>query len=86
MTAPLTTEQLFTANRAAIHNALTFAHLNSHQSIAGPDGCDVCGNTVIVKGRDCITCELSYDAGVADPDLLAEALARVLVRYVEAGR
>lgn len=75
----LTTEQLFNANRAAIKNALPCG-------IAGPRGCDVCGNTVIVRGYDCWACETAFDTDVRDTGALASAIGRALELQMDAER
>ncbi len=84
------------AHKLSAHNAqtarfkadqrLTFTHLNSHGSVAGPDGCDVCGNTVVVRGYDCIACETAFNSDVADPAGFAVKLADVLVAHVRGAR
>lgn len=46
--------------------------------IASPDGCDICGNTIQVRGYDCWACESAYDAPVCDTAALAAMLAHAL--------
>lgn len=68
-----------TANRAAIKNALPCG-------IAGPRGCDVCGNTVVVRGYDCWACETAFNTDVRDTGALASAIGRVLELQMDAER
>lgn len=55
---------------------------NLTNSIASPDGCEVCGNTVEIHGYDCLPCEMAYNADLPDDLLLAVKLAGVLVAHV----
>ncbi|MBB6424983.1 hypothetical protein [Sphingopyxis sp. JAI128] len=50
----------------------------AHSGIAGPDGCILCGNTVVVRGYDCWACESAFDAPVDDTTALAVMLAEAL--------
>lgn len=68
-----------TANRAAIKNALPCG-------IAGPRGCDVCGNTVVVRGYDCWACESAHDAPVRNTADLASVIGRALELQMDAER
>lgn len=68
-----------TANRAAIKNALPCG-------IAGPRGCDVCGNTVVVRGYDCWACETAFNTDVRDTGALASAIGRALELQMDAER
>lgn len=54
--------------------------------IAGPDGCNVCGSTVYVKGYDCFPCEVAFDAPVRNTGDLAAAIGRVLELQIDAER
>jgi hypothetical protein len=65
------------ANRAG---ANTIPNLTN--SIASPDGCEVCGNTVEIHGYDCLPCEMAYNADQPNDLLLAVKLADVLVAHV----
>jgi len=65
------------ANRAAIKNALPCG-------IAGPRGCNVCCNTVVVRGYDCWACETAYNAPVRRTEDLASQIARILELQVAA--
>lgn len=86
MATALSTEQLFNADRAAIKNALTFDHLNRHGSLAGPDGCEVCGLTVEMTGWDCFACENAFNAEVRDTAGLAVRIARAVEAQMDAER
>lgn len=80
--APMIEAQLvrsFNANRAAIKNALPCG-------IAGPRGCDVCGNTVEVRGYDCWACETAFDAPVRNTADLASVIGRALELQMDAER
>lgn len=79
MNAPLTTEQLFNANRAAIRRVMECG-------IAKPSGCDRCGNTVEVRGYDCWACESAHDAPVRNTADLASAIGRALELQMDAER
>lgn len=46
--------------------------------IASPDGCNVCGNTIEVRGYDCWACECAYNTDVRDTAALAAMLAHAL--------
>jgi len=61
----------FDANRAAIRRALP-------TGIAGPDGCNDCGNTIVIRGYDCWACESAFDAPLDDTTGLAVKLADAL--------
>lgn len=67
----------FAANRAAI-DAATLSQGVALSGIAGPAGCDLCGNTVEVRGYDCWACESAYNAPVSDTTALAVKLAALL--------
>jgi hypothetical protein len=71
-------QEAFDANRRAIASALSYDHICAHKSVAGPDGCAVCGNTVEVRGYDCWACESAFDAPVRDTSALAAMLAHAL--------
>lgn len=64
-------QEAFEANRAAIRRALP-------TGIASPDGCNVCGNTIEVRGYDCWACESAFNAPVRDTAALAAMLAHAL--------
>jgi hypothetical protein len=61
----------FDANRAAIRRSLP-------TGIASPDGCNVCGNIIEVRGYDCWACESAFNAPVRDTAALAAMLAHAL--------
>ena len=67
------------ANRAAIRPAMDFG-------VAKPSGCDVCGNTVVVRGYDCWACETAYNTDVRDTGALASAIGRALELQMDAER
>lgn len=67
----------FERNRAAIDTALLSKGV-AHSGIAGPDGCILCGNTIVVRGYDCWACESAFDAPVDDTTALAVKLAEAL--------
>lgn len=67
----------YTANRAAI-DAASLSKGVATSGIAGPDGCILCGNTVVVKGYDCWACESAFNAPVDDITALAVKLAEAL--------
>jgi hypothetical protein len=69
----------FDENRAAIRRSLP-------TGIASPDGCNVCGNTVEVRGYDCWACECAYNTDVRDTAALAAAIGRVLELQMAAER
>jgi len=54
--------------------------------IAGPHGCEDCGNTVVIRGYDCWACETAFDAPVRDTAALAANMARALVIQMAAER
>lgn len=72
-----TLRQSFERNRAAI-DAANLSQGVARSGIAGPDGCILCGNTVVVKGYDCWACESAFNADVADTTALAVKLAEAL--------
>lgn len=67
----------------AITPSLRAAHTASR---AGPRGCDVCGNTVVVRGYDCWACETAYNTDVRDTGALASAIGRALELQMDAER
>lgn len=69
----------FAANRAAIREAITFDSICAHKSVASPEGCEVCGNTVEVRGYDCIACETAFNIDTQDTVALATRIAKALV-------
>lgn len=52
--------------------------------IANPDGCEVCGNVIEVRGYDCWACEIAHDAPVNDTAALAVRLAMALSEQIVA--
>jgi hypothetical protein len=54
--------------------------------IASPDGCNVCGNIIEVRGYDCWACESAYDAPVRDTAALAAAIGRALEMQMDRER
>lgn len=46
--------------------------------IANPDGCEVCGNVIEVRGYDCWACESAHNAPVRNTVDLASVIGRAL--------
>lgn len=54
--------------------------------IANPDGCNVCGNIIEVRGYDCWACECAYNTDVRDTAALAAAIGLALELQMERER
>lgn len=60
--------------------------LKALTGIADPDGCNVCGNTIEVRGYDCWACESAFNAPVRDTAALAAAISRALELHMDRER